>query len=405
MSRHMGIRPDAPIPWQKADNTDATTACEEYKTYVVYSIQLQESYHSRSSQNRFWLYGAGILGLGVMAASGGLAAASAATAGTLGLLSISGAFAASSFAVIDNSVLADIYTVAAGKMNTALEESQKDLPATNRYNDQEACRTALNGLRAQTLVAVNELEESRTNNAKAAMVRAIAEQKKLKELAEQYIAASQDPTVITRRASITAVKDASGNDLPTQITASTVVRLTVANFEREKVKGPLKVRLGSVELAVAGTERVLTESETDWFVKFTAPAKKPGLGEAYDPVLLAGDTGQRVENKSGVKIKYPPAQITDVSPTTSVQPGADVMVKVSNLDLTPVAATDIKVHVVAPGQQPVTITAKTADTVTFKAPARPAAGAGDYDVELLVGPDLKVVSPASPGPKKQLKYQ
>jgi hypothetical protein len=53
---------------------------------------------------------AGILGLGVAAASGGLAAATAVGAGTLALLSISWGFAAGSFATIKvlNAVIAGV---------------------------------------------------------------------------------------------------------------------------------------------------------------------------------------------------------------------------------------------------------------------------------------------------------
>src|SRR5262245_12386484 len=93
MGASMGVRPNEPPITSVVD-------CAAYEKYAEYAQQLQESYHSRATQNRGWIYVSAILGLGVMAASGGLAAASAATAGTLGLLSISGAFAAGSFAAI-----------------------------------------------------------------------------------------------------------------------------------------------------------------------------------------------------------------------------------------------------------------------------------------------------------------
>jgi hypothetical protein len=109
LPQNLGIRPNEP-----AIQTNAS-ACEEYERYSNYAQELQEAYHSRATQNRGWLYVAGILGLGVAAASGGLAAATAVGAGTLGLLSISGAFAAGSFATINNEALALSYTVAANK--------------------------------------------------------------------------------------------------------------------------------------------------------------------------------------------------------------------------------------------------------------------------------------------------
>src|SRR5262245_46536466 len=85
--QNLGIRPNEPTVQIDAN------ACEEYRSYSSYAQALQEAYHSRASQNRGWLYVAGILGLGVAAASGGLAVAGVA-AGTLGLLAISGGFAA-----------------------------------------------------------------------------------------------------------------------------------------------------------------------------------------------------------------------------------------------------------------------------------------------------------------------
>src|SRR5262245_3188613 len=79
-SSHLGIRPSEPTTETKA------SPCDEYGSYSKYAQDLQEAYHSRASQNRGWIYVAGILGLGVAAASGGLAAATAVSAGTLGLL-------------------------------------------------------------------------------------------------------------------------------------------------------------------------------------------------------------------------------------------------------------------------------------------------------------------------------
>src|SRR5262245_42172685 len=89
MRQHFGIRPDEPKIVIQSNQRD----CSEYLTYVSYSQQLMEAYHSRATQNRGWIYVAGITGLGITAASGGLAAAAAVGVGTLGLLSISGGFA------------------------------------------------------------------------------------------------------------------------------------------------------------------------------------------------------------------------------------------------------------------------------------------------------------------------
>src|SRR5262245_36659701 len=83
----IGLRPDHPVI-----NVLPEDPCVELQKYVVYTVNLKEAYRTRATQNRSWIYVAGITGLGVAAASGGLAAAGAAAAGTLGLLAISGGF-------------------------------------------------------------------------------------------------------------------------------------------------------------------------------------------------------------------------------------------------------------------------------------------------------------------------
>jgi hypothetical protein len=100
MRQHFGIRPDEPRVAIPGDGRN----CNEYMTYVTYSQQLMEAYHSRATQNRGWIYIAGITGLGIAAASGGLAAAAAVSVGTLGLLSISGGFTAATFATLNSDV-------------------------------------------------------------------------------------------------------------------------------------------------------------------------------------------------------------------------------------------------------------------------------------------------------------
>ena len=63
-SEHFGIRPDAPTFSQEA------SACSEFEGLVNYSVALQEAYHSRATQNRFWIYAAGTVALGTVAATG-----------------------------------------------------------------------------------------------------------------------------------------------------------------------------------------------------------------------------------------------------------------------------------------------------------------------------------------------
>src|SRR5262249_18061080 len=148
--------------------------CDQYVTYATYAQGLQEAYHSRSSQNRGWIYVAGLVGLGVAAASGGLAAATTVAAGTLALLAISGGFAAASFATVNNSDLALSYTVAANKVDTPLMESRAKLVASTSsagYTN-DSCAAALSTLSAGVSEARTHLEVARTNNAAGALARA-----------------------------------------------------------------------------------------------------------------------------------------------------------------------------------------------------------------------------------------
>jgi len=168
LPQNLGIRPNEPAIAPKAD------LCDQYVTYATYAQGLQEAYHSRSSQNRGWIYVAGLVGLGVAAASGGLAAATTVAAGTLALLAISGGFAAASFATINNSDLALSYTVAANKVDTALMESRAKLVAstTSAGYTNDSCAAALSTLSAGVSEARTHLEVARTNNAAGALARA-----------------------------------------------------------------------------------------------------------------------------------------------------------------------------------------------------------------------------------------
>jgi hypothetical protein len=131
-----------------------------------------------------WIYVAGILGLGVAAASGGLGLA-AASVTTIALLSISGGFAAASFAAIDNQDLAKIFTIAANRMDAAFKDADAQLKVSNdkRYDDKEACGRALVTLKQGLWEARTMLELARTNSAVAALVRAREERKVLDEIA------------------------------------------------------------------------------------------------------------------------------------------------------------------------------------------------------------------------------
>ena len=294
----LGIRPAEPQLAQQI-NSRQVTACDEFIAYFDYAQKLQESYHSRASQNRFWIYGAGILGLGVVAASGGLAAAGAATVGTLALLSISGGFSAGLFATIDNPTLADIYTIAATKIDAALNDAHAQIPPTlyATAND-AACKTALNDLWAKVSDARSRLEEARTDSAKAALQRAVAQQEALKKLAAQ-IQQVDDPTIFVQRAVITAIS-------PTiLVTAKTQVTLTVVGGQLDSVlERDMKVSVGGQQVNV--TSRALAApadpSVQRWTVTFEAPALA-AAGQAYDVTLLVGANRRPVTSAPGSKIQ------------------------------------------------------------------------------------------------------
>jgi hypothetical protein len=167
----IGLRPDDP-QFIVDSPTDPCTGLTEY---IRYAVDLKESYRTRATQNRSWLYVAGIVGLGVAAASGGLGIAGAA-AGTIALLSVSGGFTAGAFATIDNSELANVYTVAANDINSAVAHVEARM---TRCDSKEDCRGQLAYLREAVATARNTLETARTSSAAGALARATAQKKLL----------------------------------------------------------------------------------------------------------------------------------------------------------------------------------------------------------------------------------
>jgi len=286
--RHLGIRPTEPEP-AVANTSD----CLAYKEYAKYAQQLQEAYHSRSTQNRGWLYVAGILGLGVAAASGGLAAASAATVGTLGLLSISGAFAAGSFATINNEALALSYTVAGNSIDKALADSRSALPN---------CTTALASLVGNVSDARRHLEVARTDNAAGALARA---RDALKLLNEQVVAVqAASVTVITLEAEITAINP----NAPPNPSTPTVVTLTVrAHLGQGIGIGDIKVALEANVLPADSITQPDRNDPNTFRVTFTAPAASkladPSRKRYKPELVIQGKT--RVKSAAAVEFIYP----------------------------------------------------------------------------------------------------
>lgn len=171
---HFGIRPDAP-PFAIDD------PCQQYEQLVNYSQVLQEAYHSRASQNRFWIYAAGTVALGTLAATGGLGAAGAAGL-TIALLSTSGGFASGFFATIDNPTLADVYTISANAVTQGLADSRRQLTFNNGTAEPQSCAVALETLTQRVATASSDLERARTDSAAAALLRAQAQAEALRAI-------------------------------------------------------------------------------------------------------------------------------------------------------------------------------------------------------------------------------
>jgi len=99
-------------------------------------------------------------------------------AGTLALLAISGGFTASTFATIDNSELANVYTVAANDIGMALSNAESRIA---RCSFPEECSAQLAYLMGMVTTARNTLETARTSSAAGALARATAQKKLLDE--------------------------------------------------------------------------------------------------------------------------------------------------------------------------------------------------------------------------------
>ena len=291
----------APPAGSPAGTPPATLkACEEYQGYARYAQQLQEAYHTRASQNRGWIYVAGILGLAVAAASGGLAAATAVGAGTIGLLTLSGGFAAGSFAAVNNESLALSYTVAANSVDEALKTARQQHRDPNNSDTftPASCAAALTILVVAVSDARTHLEVARTDNAAGAMARA---KDQLKLLNEQVAAVeAADITKITLAPQIASLVTVPAPISPSQ---DTVVTLTVHAKLGGVGVGDLRVALGDkLVLPVDAIAQLQAADPYIYEVKVTVP-KNTATGK-YKPVLLVkGKT--RIESKSGVEIDYP----------------------------------------------------------------------------------------------------
>ena len=260
-------------------------------------MDLKEAYRTRTTQNRTWIYVAGIMGLGVAAASGALAAATAVAAGTLALLAISGGAAAASFATIDNTQLANVYNMAANQIGTALASAEAQM-----IRDPKDCATALATLVIAVSDARNTLEIARTDSAAGALVRAQAGLKMITEVTAAQQAAN--PTQVILHGAITAINDTTAGRV--SVSAGNPVTLTVKNTQLENVPPKeIKVALGSAELEM--TDPFPTKkSAFEYTVTVKVPSKRPDGNEKIDgdemvyiPFLIVGKSQPRIPISAG----------------------------------------------------------------------------------------------------------
>jgi hypothetical protein len=319
-SRHsFGIRPDVspsePPPdavVEKCKRRHSSTsapqeyvACLEYGSVQQWSADLEESFFARASQNRWWIYVAGALGLATVAASGGLAAAGAVGLGTIALLNVSGGFATGFFAVLNNSDLAAMYTLAANDIATARSEAERQVEAmlstqtgvvATYYTQASVLRTAVTNAR-------RKLEDARTTSAVTALARAQKEKDDLQgEINKQKMARAARVYV---KGEVKAISDARMNPLPAiGGGTSQVAVLTVDHVNLDGIsKDDLTVVIGGRKLPVDAVGLPDVTKPTSWRLSFTPPASPPKPGEKeYAPVVLIDD--QELATAPTVRLKY-----------------------------------------------------------------------------------------------------
>jgi hypothetical protein len=296
LSPSLGIRPPRPDATYGVSTVDP---CMRLDAYVNYSRDLQEAYHSRASQNRWWIYVAGTLGLATIAVSGGLAAAAASTT-AIAIVAISGGFTSSFFAFLGNDVLAGNYTAAANSVDDAIAA------AAVSKADADRCAEAYVALVKGVSAAATQLEEDRTMSAADALKRANAEKATLsrqKDIALRDLQAAQTESSIALPRlppSITGIDPSSINP------ASPVpVTLTVSNVNDNITRFDLKVKLDGVAIQVDAPPAA-TDRPNVYKVKFMPPKDPPSPQppDGYSPELVVQGLQGSVTIRGNVKLKY-----------------------------------------------------------------------------------------------------
>jgi hypothetical protein len=288
----IGLRPDDPVINVKPDDS-----CDELKRYVVYAVNLKEAYRARTTQNRSWIYVAGATGLGVAAASGGLAAAGAAGAGTLGLLAISGGFTSGVFATINNAELANVYTVAANDIGTALANTQGRIVRCSQ--SREECSAEVTYLSNRVTSVRNTLETARTSSAAGALARAAAS----KKLLDEEITKVQAQVEAENKAKEAAQKKAAATAAQGEADAKKAQAETDKDAADKTPKGPVKDKAEkkaeeSAQEAKVAEKKAADAAEAAKDAEAKAKADADALAAATAPVTPAclSPTGKVVLN-------------------------------------------------------------------------------------------------------------
>jgi hypothetical protein len=235
-SPSLGVRPPRPDAKYAVKSDDP---CARLNEYLDYSRDLEEAYHSRATQNRWWIYVAGTLGLATIAASGGMAAAAVSTT-TIAVVSIAGGFTSGFFAFVGNDRLAEVYTEAANSVDVAIA----DASGIVKLAESGHCADAYVVLVKKVSAAATQLEEDRTTTAQAALLRAKTENKKLKEETDKAV---EDLKAAQTRSSVFVPLTPLITDVdPPLVDPASLkpITLTVSNVDFKPVaQVDLKVRL------------------------------------------------------------------------------------------------------------------------------------------------------------------
>src|SRR5215470_2353553 len=398
----IGLRPDDP-----RFIVEPTDPCAGLTAYIAYAVDLKEAYRTRATQNRSWLYVAGIVGLGVAAASGGLGIAGAA-AGTIALLSISGGFSAGAFATIDNAELANVYTVAANDINGALAHVEARM---TRCHSKEDCSGQLAYLREAVATARNTLETARTSSAAGALARATAQKKLLDDEIAKVQAQFAAPTKTK------AEKDAAAKDAAEKRDAATKAQIEAdtakQNADATQKKADQTPDSDAQAKTKAQNEATAAKTKADQ-AQQTATAKAKDATDA-EAKVAPDDAARRAamapvtpeclaDNRT---IVVPPA-ITRISPAAVTAANTTVKLTVAPIRLGSVPANDLKVSIAGQEVGVTAVNNASDDTweVAFTAPPPSATPPGlatgaSYDVILLVGQNKQRVGNDS---GKRLQY-